>query len=301
MATATLRMTSMGLSGANSHYGWRKIRSGGRWINNYHEGMDCPFGPTVPISAWGSGTVVASAQGSKHWEYGWYIRIRHASGIETSYHSMNRPSPYRVGQWVAMGATVGYGGMSALGASGFHCHFGLWVNGKHKDPQRYLKPGALVKLTVNPFGMISSTGAVPFPNTPSKPSKPAVTPPSDAVTPEKRKKSMTNLAYIPASGSKPQRFLQYGPNFYLEFVGQEAANALNSQIGGKSIPSTESFFAAVKRAVDANRTNVTVTLSDVDEKALAEAIAAMLPKASGLTKEDVVDAIKSVSFSTKAD
>src|SRR5690606_27131337 len=99
--------------------------SSGKKIVNYHEGIDCPFGPTVPVSAWGGGVVVAAPQVRKHAEYGWYIRIRHASGIETSYHSLNRPALFKVGQRVPRGATVGFGGASALSASGNHCHFGL--------------------------------------------------------------------------------------------------------------------------------------------------------------------------------
>ena len=58
------------------------------------------------------------------------------------------------------------------------------------------------------------------------------------------------LAHIPkgASNGKDALFLLFGEKFYLEFTGQEAANALSVQIGGNSAPVSRSFFDAVARA-----------------------------------------------------
>lgn len=48
-------------------------------------------------------------------------------------------------------------------------------------------------------------------------------------------------------------FLLFGDNFYLEFTGQEAANAFAGQIGSSSAPVSQSFFDKVKAEVEAGR------------------------------------------------
>ena len=67
-----------------------------------------------------------------------------------------------------------------------------------------------------------------------------------------KEKNQMLLCYIPKGAANgDSQFLLFGPGFYLEFVGQEAANGFNKQIGGVTPPVTRSFFNAVKRAVDA--------------------------------------------------
>lgn len=48
-------------------------------------------------------------------------------------------------------------------------------------------------------------------------------------------------------------FLLFGDNFYLEFSGQDAANAFAGQIGSASAPVSQSFFDKVKAEVEAGR------------------------------------------------
>lgn len=48
-------------------------------------------------------------------------------------------------------------------------------------------------------------------------------------------------------------FLLFSENFYLEFTGQEAANAFAGQIGSASAPVSQSFFDKVKAEVEAGR------------------------------------------------
>lgn len=48
-------------------------------------------------------------------------------------------------------------------------------------------------------------------------------------------------------------FLLFSDGFYLEFTGQEAANAFAGQIGSASAPVSQSFFDKVKAEVEANR------------------------------------------------
>ncbi|MET0887242.1 MAG: hypothetical protein ABWX92_12395, partial [Mycetocola sp.] len=79
MPTALLKFTAVPVT---SPYGWRKLAATGKL--NLHEGADTANGSKYPHSAFGDGVVVASPQLIKHWKFGWYIRIRHADGIETS-------------------------------------------------------------------------------------------------------------------------------------------------------------------------------------------------------------------------
>lgn len=48
-------------------------------------------------------------------------------------------------------------------------------------------------------------------------------------------------------------FLLFGDNFYLEFTGQDAANAFAGQIGSASAPVSQSFFDKVRAEVEAGR------------------------------------------------
>lgn len=164
MSTANLRQTTLAVT---SPYGWRILKKTGQ--KNLHKGTDFPFGRSTPVSAFGSGTVVESG---KHYEYGNYLKIQHAPGIETSYHSLDKPARFKKGEWVNMGDTVGFGGTSALGATGAHCHVGLWLNGQHVNLENYLTPGKVV--TISNTGSVTSGNVTPFPNTPPTPTAPSV-------------------------------------------------------------------------------------------------------------------------------
>lgn len=157
MSTAQLKQTTLPVS---SPYGWRILKKTGK--RNLHKGTDFPFGTSVGVSAFGSGRVVAAGRGTgANAERGLYVQIVHAPGIETSYHSLSRIN-VRVGQQVNMGDIIGYGGTSAMGATGAHCHVGLWLNGSHVDLEKYLTPGQIV--TVSNTGSVSGGGATPIDN-----------------------------------------------------------------------------------------------------------------------------------------
>lgn len=158
MSTAQLKQTSVPVS---SRYGPRILN--GR--ANVHKGTDFPFGSAMGVSAFGSGTVVHVGRGSGgNAERGIYVQIRHADGIETSYHSLSRAT-VKQGQWVNMGDIIGYGGKTATGATGNHVHVGLWLNGSHVNLENYLTPGKVV--TVSNSGAVTDGGSTPFPNDPA--------------------------------------------------------------------------------------------------------------------------------------
>lgn len=138
MATALLKMTSQRIT---SRYGSRILNGKA----NIHKGVDFAFSLGTAVSAWGAGTVTHSA---KHSEYGYYVRISHAPGISTSYHSLQKLG-LPVGTVVKMGQTIGYAGKSAMGATGPHLHGGLWLGEAHVDPLKYLVAGATKAVTYN--------------------------------------------------------------------------------------------------------------------------------------------------------
>lgn len=134
----------------SSFYGDRILKSTGK--PNFHEGVDTSNGEKYEHSAFGDGVVVKSPQKKKHRVFGWYIRIEHVPGIETSYHSLDGPARFKVGDKVKMGDIVGRAGKSALAATGNHVHNGLWINGAHVNPLEHLTPGEIVTVTSGPSG-----------------------------------------------------------------------------------------------------------------------------------------------------
>lgn len=68
----------------------------------------------------------------------------------------------------------------------------------------------------------------------------------------KKEETKMMLAHKPNSDGS-LLFLLFGDNFYLEFTGQDAANAFAGQIGSASAPVSQSFFDKVKAEVDAGR------------------------------------------------
>jgi hypothetical protein len=68
-------------------------------------------------------------------------------------------------------------------------------------------------------------------------------------TPHKKDENKMNLCHIAGTG----RFLLFNQAFYLEFTGQEAANAFAAQIGGNSAPVSQLFWDLVKAQVAKNQ------------------------------------------------
>jgi hypothetical protein len=67
--------------------------------------------------------------------------------------------------------------------------------------------------------------------------------------PHKKDENKMTLCHIAGTG----RFLLFNEAFYLEFTGQEAANAFAAQIGGNSAPVSQLFWDLVKAQVAKNQ------------------------------------------------
>ena len=77
--------------------------------------------------------------------YGNTIEIDHGRGFKTRYAHLNAISVTR-GQRVAVGQTIG--GLGSTGRStGPHLHYEVWVNGRAKNPEQFLKAGDYVQQT----------------------------------------------------------------------------------------------------------------------------------------------------------
>jgi hypothetical protein len=97
-----------------------------------HEGVDIPLAIGVEIKAVMDGVVSFSGMGSGALSRGLYITIDHGGGRTTLYSHLSK-------SFVSKGNSVMKGDVIALsGNSGFstgpHLHFGLYVNGKHQNP-----------------------------------------------------------------------------------------------------------------------------------------------------------------------
>jgi murein DD-endopeptidase MepM/ murein hydrolase activator NlpD len=118
----------------SSMFGRRKHPIFGTWRKHTGTDYSAPMG--TPIRAIGDGVVIfAGRRGG----YGNAVDIRHANGMVSRYgHMRNFATGTRVGRRVAMGATIGYVGMTGY-ATGPHLHFEILVRGVQHDPRLALR------------------------------------------------------------------------------------------------------------------------------------------------------------------
>jgi murein DD-endopeptidase MepM/ murein hydrolase activator NlpD len=138
-----------GSAGAGSQIvrGGQASRSGFIWpasgpISSYFGpahplGIDIDFhaSPNQAVGAAAAGTVVF-AGGNPCCSYGYYVVVDHGNGFETLYAHFSSIS-VSVGQRVAQGQVVGYGGRTGY-ATGNHLHFEVHLNGTVVNPLIYL-------------------------------------------------------------------------------------------------------------------------------------------------------------------
>ena len=101
-----------------------------------HTGVDLSAKKGTPVYATGDGTVeVAGRGGAELSGYGITVLINHGYGYKTLYGHMSDVK-VRNGQKVKRGELIGHVGSTGL-ASGPHCHYEVWQNGKKVNPVYY--------------------------------------------------------------------------------------------------------------------------------------------------------------------
>jgi murein DD-endopeptidase MepM/ murein hydrolase activator NlpD len=103
-----------------------------------HDGLDIAAPTGTPIHAAECGVVSFSGvQGG----YGNMVCVDHSSALQTCYAHMSRTAA-RNGQTVRKGQVIGYVGTTGH-STGPHVHFETRVNGQARDPEPYLRGGAV--------------------------------------------------------------------------------------------------------------------------------------------------------------
>lgn len=98
-----------------------------------HRGVDYGAPTGAPVVAVAAGTVVSATYDEAN---GRMVRLRHASGYESSYLHLSAFAPaVRRGARIDQGEMIGRVGSTGL-ASGPHLHYGLQKNGRWVDPLR---------------------------------------------------------------------------------------------------------------------------------------------------------------------
>lgn len=113
-----------------------KVFSGfGPRRGRFHAGIDISAPKGTPIKAAADGIVVRAA-----WRrgYGKTILLDHGNGIMTRYAHCNTML-CRIGYRVTAGQTIATVGRTGR-STGPHLHFEVIINGKHRDPEKYLPP-----------------------------------------------------------------------------------------------------------------------------------------------------------------
>ncbi len=118
----------------SSDFGWRKDPLSGR--AQFHRGIDLPAIAGTMVRACLSGRVVRSEYQDG---YGNLVEMDHGHGFNTLY-AHNQVNLVEVGAWVERGGLLARVGASGR-ATGSHLHFEVRKQGRHLDPQSFLKSG----------------------------------------------------------------------------------------------------------------------------------------------------------------
>lgn len=277
----------------NSAFGKRPL------YGDFHTGVD--FNSTTgaylntPVRAAGPGKVIASYNGNEPGQSNWaqlrgtMVVIDHYDGWLTRYHMLVPNSNIPFSTLVNTGDIIGKVGSSGRSTTGPHLHFELWLNGVPIDPVPHLsyKPAAL-----------AGSGSTPIDN-------------EEEMKPDERNwlESVYKAVFFGGGDAGPESVMKRLADIET-IVGTTAPKVddvqkalstelpkidnLNRQLTGAEGQNP----SAVSRIIDLQ--NSVAGLSEdkpveIDYEKLAASIAANFP-ATPLTKEDIVDALKSVTL-----
>lgn len=141
----------------NSAFGWRPLYGDNHTGIDFNSTTGVVLGKDIPAA--GGGIVLESYNGNEPGRSNWaklrgtMVMIDHGNGWRTRYHMLIPNSNIKVGSIVKAGQTIGKVGSSGSSTTGPHLHFELWINGVAVDPLKYLSynPQALATETHKPF------------------------------------------------------------------------------------------------------------------------------------------------------
>jgi murein DD-endopeptidase MepM/ murein hydrolase activator NlpD len=114
-----------------SYFGFRRDPFTGR--STFHEGLDIVGVPGQPIIATASGTVVLAGP---YQNWGRVVEIDHGKGLH-SFYAHNASVKVKDGDKVKRGQTIALLGSTGR-STGYHCHYGIKLNGNWVDPKKYI-------------------------------------------------------------------------------------------------------------------------------------------------------------------
>ncbi len=114
-----------------SCFGFRRDPFTGK--STFHEGLDIIGIPGQPIIATASGTVVIAGP---YQNWGEVVELDHGKGLH-SFYAHNASVKVKVGDRVKRGQTIALLGSTGR-STGYHCHYGIKLNGNWVDPSKYI-------------------------------------------------------------------------------------------------------------------------------------------------------------------
>lgn len=287
----------------NSAFGKRPL------YNDFHSGVD--FNSTTganlntPVRAAGAGRVVESYNGNSPGQSNWaklrgtMVRIDHGDGWWTRYHMLVPGSNVPVGTVVQAGDVIGRVGNSGSSGTGAHLHFELWHNGVAINP--------VGQLVYNPsaFASVSGGGATPI---------------EDDMTPEQDAMLRNVYAAIFSGGpSMPDGARSIGKSLAgITAVVDQIKSVVTQPVtrtdsNGKAYTVTQIQEIADSKTVSMENRDLLKVIAakldtvgtgpaleadvfELDYDKLASLIVEKLPQSDAASKQDVLDALKSVSF-----
>lgn len=109
----------------------------GTYYPHFHGGIDLSTACGTPITASGTGVVVAAGRPLWPWDSGYGVVIDHGDGMQTWYWHITPNVVVRAGQPVTIGQLLGYEGATGF-ATGCHLHFAFNDHGVWENPRYYL-------------------------------------------------------------------------------------------------------------------------------------------------------------------
>lgn len=265
----------------NSAFGKRPL------YGDFHSGVD--FNSTTgvvlnkPIPAAGDGLVVESYNGNSEGQTNWaklrgtMVVIDHGDGWKTRYHMLVPNSNIPKGTRVKTGDIIGKVGSSGSSTTGPHLHFELWKDGVAINPvgQLTYNAAALAGVTSNPFDNEYEDEMIRI-KAPNR---------AHALIGPGYYRPLATEEEVQQSGSLMSKHVDGNDRQYDIWVSLAVAGAA----AVPNVSATDKELVAEIKALAAK------PVVEIDYEKLAGLITANLPD-TNLTKEDVVEALTSVSF-----